>query len=317
MAEEQAEMSRGRWRRMYCRGLLDGRRINAVSVDAASVFWHAYAVADDLGRFPAGPRTFRRKALGMRDDVRPGEPITDEWVESGLRELAQPAHHRDSPETDLTPLIRLYTVKGELFGEITDFVALNPLPRDAVGHRRRAFYINCPPPPDEDDGASDAQDAQDAQSCARVRRYSDSDRGIDLDSSSGAKVKVKPVVVIEQQPRQAGKSKRAGSSPSSSPEVKPVSRPVAWLRWHQAVDPLFGRAGDTKHPKGSPQRVADETTARRWFEDWWPDDGQSNNAAIDRAVKFAGQARRKKKPMAWLTDKLKRESLIGNGEAGR
>lgn len=320
MVEDMVDMSRGRWRRMYCRGLLDGRRINAVSVDAAAVFWHAYAAADDLGRFPAGPRTFRRKAMGMRDEVRPGEPITDEWVLRGLRELAQPAQHRDSPETDLSPLIRLYTVKGESFGEIADFVTLNPLPRDPTSHRRRAFYVNCPEPPQEDTDPPGAHDAQNAQPCAEVRGYSDSDsdRGIDV-SSSSLRDSAQPAQGVE--PRREGKTARADSSLSPSSSVpgtkgKPVSRSVAQLRWHQSIEPLFGRDGKTRHPKGSQQHTADETSAMRWFDDWWPIDGKGDKTKVDRARKFADQARRKNRPMAWLTDKLKREGIITNGSTG-
>ena len=72
---------------------------------------------------------------------------------------------------------------------------------------------------------------------------------------------------------------------------------------------LFGRNGRGRHPPGTPQYAADETVAHRWWDDIvWPEGetmerGQANKA---KAIQFARQAAEKDKPMAWMTNRLKR-----------
>lgn len=93
----------------------------------------------------------------------------------------------------------------------------------------------------------------------------------------------------------------SGSSPS-------LSRVRARMAFYEAVEPLFGRHGRTRHPKDSAQWTADQTCAMHWFDDFFPEAGESPvpRSSLDRLIATVNQAKAKTRPMAWLTDKIRR-----------
>jgi len=106
---------------------------------------------------------------------------------------------------------------------------------------------------------------------------------------------------------------RSGASGSDSLKG-PIRREAARLKYFGRVEGLFGRngTGEGSHPRGSPQWESDQTSAMNWFDEviWPADAGQTSaecRGRLDGMMKLIGQAQRKNKPMAWLTDRVKKE----------
>lgn len=103
-----------------------------------------------------------------------------------------------------------------------------------------------------------------------------------------------------------------GQSTGITPDAR--ERPVAALRFHQAVEPLFGRNGvrQGRSPPGQPQYQADETCARQWFDEWiWPqgDDPVQCRARVKEAMSIVDRVKKRtglNTPMAYLTGEMKK-----------
>lgn len=98
---------------------------------------------------------------------------------------------------------------------------------------------------------------------------------------------------------------------------RPITRPAARMRYHAAIERLFGASGpgQGRHPQGSPQWRADETCANAWWEEIiWPagDPPDECRKRLDAAMRLIGQAASRDKPMAWLTRRV--EAIATRGD---
>jgi hypothetical protein len=124
--------------------------------------------------------------------------------------------------------------------------------------------------------------------------------------------KPKPKQDLRNKELRAERSEKdeCGDTSDSDSSDKPIARPVAKLRFFEAVEPALGSCGpgSGRHPVGSPQYTADHTVIMQWWDEViWPD-GRDPPECIERfeqVVKLAHQAKPKRKPMAWLTARIK------------
>jgi len=111
-------------------------------------------------------------------------------------------------------------------------------------------------------------------------------------------------------PESDGKDLMASSDSDSG--AKPINRAVAWLKYSTAVSPLLGSngPGNGKYPPGSSQHEGDVTSTGNWFKRRiWPEDDADDDACRKRYHEFMAwldSARRKEKPLAWLTSLVKK-----------
>lgn len=77
--------SLGRYRKLYAIGVIEGRRINAVSMEAECWLWRLQLIADDYGNLPADVDIIRGRAAPKRK-ITPGKirKLNAELVASGL-----------------------------------------------------------------------------------------------------------------------------------------------------------------------------------------------------------------------------------------
>lgn len=177
-------------------------------------------------------------------------------------------------------LIEHYEVDGECFIHIKNFTDLQPAGRNGKRIQK------CKRP-----GESGCIQVNPEKSGCVVRPDNDTDTHTDTHTDT-----------------EAGESKQSnpGGGLSSSLSPDRISRVRAQMTFYEAVEPLFGRDGSTRHPKASPQWTGDQTCAKRWFDDLFPDEGQG--VLVKRLTETIGlfdRARRAKRPMAWLTTRLK------------
>lgn len=104
---EIVNMTNGMYRRLYA-GCTRGKRINSVSIFAEVLFWRLHCVADDFGNFSAAPDMVLIDALPRRRE------FTEADICTGLDEL------------ESAQLIKRYTVSGEVYGNILDFLRFQP-----------------------------------------------------------------------------------------------------------------------------------------------------------------------------------------------
>lgn len=130
MSDNVCDMRRGVYRRLYA-GMRMGRRINAVSVDAALLFWHLHTAADDFGNLSGDPYLCRIEAAPMRREW------DDDRIGTLLEELASVTAEK--------PLIHFYDVDGERHVHICGFLERQPAGKN--GRRIRKY----PRSPFEDD----------------------------------------------------------------------------------------------------------------------------------------------------------------------
>lgn len=110
-------------------------------------------------------------------------------------------------------------------------------------------------------------------------------------------------------PRQRRRAE-AGPVDAEADEVR--RRRMGRAKFELAVFGFIGRDGDRKHPKGSPQHEADLTCMREWWDrDIWPEGEAADDCEprLRQFLAFAEDAKVRgaaiKKPMAWLTAKLR------------
>lgn len=177
-------------------------------------------------------------------------------------------------------LIRLYEVDGEHFIHIRDFLKYQPAGRNG----KRIKKCDAP-------GESGGIRVHPEKSGCVVRPETEDEKH-------------------SHKHTETEKQTDAVDSPDSNPDdiscSSSLSRPRAQILFHDAIEPLFGRDGGTRHPTTSPQWQADQTCARRWFDDMFPEGVPVDRGKFDRIETLCKQARQKNRPMAWLTDKIKR-----------
>lgn len=128
------DLTRGIYRRVYS-GARTGRRINKVSIGAEFLFWRLHMIADDFGNFMADPSMIRSEAMPRRD-----VPLAE--IEAWIKELAD------------IKLIKIYTVDGEQYGHVIDFMLLQPCAKNGRRVRR------MPKAPDENDTGKAGEDSE-------------------------------------------------------------------------------------------------------------------------------------------------------------
>lgn len=142
MSEKICDMQHGVYRRIYA-GMRTGKRINAVSVDAALLFWHLHAATDDFGNLMGDTDMCRIEAAPRRRDW------DDEKVTRLLDELAT--------TTSEKPLIRFYEAEGERYIHISDFLRRQPANRN--GRRIRKY----PASPFEDKELAESETVEESR----------------------------------------------------------------------------------------------------------------------------------------------------------
>jgi hypothetical protein len=111
------DLTRGVYRRQYA-GYINGKRINAVSLEAEAWFWRVNAAADDFGNLPGDRSLVAFATIGRRADV------SVDQVEAWCAELLS------------ADLIRHYDVSGERYIHVTGFLSRQPAPRNGKRIRR-------------------------------------------------------------------------------------------------------------------------------------------------------------------------------------
>ena len=153
----------------------------------------------------------------------------------------------------------------------------------------------------------DPKEKSDQKNRERQRRY--------RERHSNAKSNVTGNVTVTHRGEGDGEKRREEipSSPDfnssfSDSDSRQSERVVASLSFIQAVESIF--SPDTK------QRKADQTTARQWFDELWPE-GAPANGADDRVMEFLGlidKARRNARgsKMAYVTKLARDQHLLGD-----
>lgn len=75
----------GRFRKLYASGVIEGRRVNTVSLQAEAWLWRLVLIADDYGNLPADPAILKGKGAPLRK-LTPGQikKYTGELTDVGL-----------------------------------------------------------------------------------------------------------------------------------------------------------------------------------------------------------------------------------------
>jgi len=272
MAETVMDLTKGIYRRIYS-GALYGKRVNSVSAGAELLLWRIHMVADDLGNFPADSDRLAPEAMPLRNTATPKR------IAGWLGELAK------------VKLITTYESGGEQFGHVCGWMDMQPANRNG---RRIQKYPGANGCDAGNPGESKAIQGDPGESRAP-------------ETETETESETYPDTYSETET--SGQNNSGGTSDSDSSD-KPIARPVAKLRFFEAVEPALGScgAGSGRHPAGSPQYTADHTVVMQWWDEViWPD-GRDPPECIERfeqVVKLAHQAKTKRKPMAWLTARIK------------
>jgi hypothetical protein len=142
------DLTRGVYRRQYA-GFINGKRINAVSLEAEAWFWRVHtAAADDFGNLPGESSLIAYATIGRRGGV------SVEQVEAWCGELLD------------ADLLRYYEVSNERYIHVVGFLNRQPAPRN--GKRIRRY----PKSPYED---TDIRGSPDSSICSDSDAHSDTD----------------------------------------------------------------------------------------------------------------------------------------------
>lgn len=204
------DLTRGIYRRLYG-GMRTGRRINAVSVDAALLFWHLHTVADDFGNLIGDADLVRTEAAPRRREW------DDAKIEAMLTELA----------STTPPLIYIYQHNGGRYINIADFEANQPAGKN--GKRIQRF-----PPFGVNPGESKIIQVNPGESgCARKILAPDTD------TDSHTEAHTDTDATETDSTRRARHESESGSA----------GRMLARQKWLLAISPLWAVKG-TKQRRG-------------------------------------------------------------------
>ena len=98
--------------RILREGILDSKRINALSEEAELFYRRLMSVVDDYGRFEADPVLLRARCFARQ---------LDRWPVERIEKCLLAVSSRPLFDRRLQPLVVLYTVDGRNYLEIQDF----------------------------------------------------------------------------------------------------------------------------------------------------------------------------------------------------
>ncbi|MGB0768351.1 MAG: hypothetical protein ACPGYV_11650 [Phycisphaeraceae bacterium] len=297
MTEASIEnLKRTVYRHVYA-GWLKGRRINAVSIEAEMCFLRINLACDGHGNFHADPELVAIEAFPLRRSVTPEQ--CSQWID----ELAQ------------CGLVSLYEAGGETYGHITGFAGIQPAGKNGRRHRLHPE----PPPPQADPRESkgiqidpvnpNEQNENENENEKEKKNENENEkaRSAQADGCAGS-MPVADSVSFSLPTSDSGSAKAA-----SAKATQPLTREKAKARWVSLIvqQRMIGRVNGSTHPKGSPQHEADLTSINRLWDRVWPeaiDDGDADQVGrFNTLVTITKHAKGKNKPMAWMTQHIKKQ----------
>lgn len=297
-----ANLKRTVYRHFYA-GWLKGRRINAVSRDAALCFVHLHFICDGFGNFHADPELVVSEAFPLRRDVTPD--MCQQWID----ELAacKPG------------LVSLYEAVGETYGHITGFEDIQPAGKNGKPYQ---LYPKPPAPRDEDDaGRGEPVTPVNPSESKTILNDPMNPSAQKENENEKKKEKKKENETARAENRQrldSGSNSQPFSdsgSPTDGTEAsgESLSRDKAKARWVSLIvqQRMIGRDNGSTHPKDSPQYNADLTSIERLWDRVWPEEIEpADTEQVQRfnaLMAITKSSKPKRKPMAWMTNEIKNQ----------
>lgn len=300
------DLTKGIYRKVFS-GFLRGKRINKVSFEAEALFWRLNMLADDYGNLEADD-------LAM--DAFPRRRVEDDDVEAWVEQLVE------------VGLVRRYAVGGDAHLHIEGFEELQPAGRN--GKRiKRVLGVSegdqIDPPAPGESGGIQIDPGCGGESGLNLRPETEYENDTEEENENESEYESGDGVGngaeldrLDAASASSREGKAAGGSGSgvdfsltdSGSDSGGVARLKARARWHAAAVPMVGMSHGSRHSPQSKQYASDLTCVERIFEGVWPEERVDKPPGFERLLELAGEAMRRKTPLAWLQSMLKKERLL-------
>lgn len=297
MNTDAPPITRTIYRRIYA-AWLEGRRINAVSMGAESLFLRLHLTADGYGTYNADPELVAIKCYPRRREV------TVQDVEAWHRELIDAG------------LVNTYETAGEVYGSIAGFEDVQPAGRNGKRHqehpRNPSGFTSVNP--GESRSAQQVRAGEQEQEQEREEEREQEQEG-PADPAADNHDDAPPVVLDSCAGTSLGLGLPTdGTGPTGKDATpEPLTRQKARARFTAtiAASGMIGREDGATHPTGSPMHAAHLTQLANLFAHVWPEDlADADDEQIrrfDKLTELARAAKTKRTPMAYLNHQVKKQ----------